>query len=214
MPPDAPTVSHPIVYHVGDLDAARDKSRYSNEGTALSVSLHPDAWRQIARDVSGTTYELHNPGAVFYEADPTGPRDDILDWIVDNGYAERVTGWRGEWHDPAIDETRYVLSYDEEHARVESQADVRADAHVEETTVLKLANRGRDYWEEAFTLSPDEAGPLHVRQLAPVWYACNALDVDGVWWPERLDPANHSAPRGAIFQDVLDKWTVTEGDVQ
>lgn len=208
MKPTPPTTVRPTVYHVGDLDGERPSRSFSNEGGELSVSEHPDVWRRISH-AHGTTYELTRPDAEFYEADPTGPRDVVREWCRANGYVHETRAWKGVWYDPEIDDNTYIIKFSRETARREAQVDVREDAHVESTTALTLAERGRAYWSAAFNSEPQAADPVQVAALAPIWYAHDALDVEGVWWPERLSPENYSAPRGAIFQDRLDGWEIS-----
>lgn len=205
--PDLPTTARTPVYHVGDLDQDRPTPYYSNEGDGLSVSEHARDWAQIMRG-GGTIYELRHPDTPeFYAADPTSPRDRVIEWCIDHDYVERVPVYRAEWPDPETGDTQYLLEYDRETAVIEGQVDVRADATITETTGLALADRGRAYWAEAFQMSPADADPLEVRELTPVWYAQDH-DCVGVWWDERHDPANYSAPRGCIFQARLDEWEI------
>lgn len=186
------------VYHVGNLDEDRDPPRYSYEGTGLSVSEHPDAWRTIARDVTGDTYELSNPDSEFYVLDPLElPVNEHINWCVDTDFITETTGYHVETPNG------FVQFYDHDEAKQEADA---YDTVPHERTLYALGDRGRRYWEHAFTSSPDSADPLGVEALLPVWFGQFALDVDGVWWNNTLAPHDYSAPKGVIFQSQLQNW--------
>ena len=193
------------VYHIGDLDADRERPYISHEGRGLSVSEHPDIWRRIAR-LDGDTYELHREGAVFYDAVPGGPpREAATDWCVSNGYIENIDAYRVAWTDERGDERTMLFAADDEaRARTEAAEEGRS---IESVEAFGLGERGVDYWFDAFEQPPAEADLHLVRALIPVWYA-EERGHDGVWWDETLAPEDFSAPRGVIFPSALDAWEV------
>lgn len=193
------------VYHVGQLNGKREKPYFSYEGDGLCVSHHPEDWRNIAENVSGTVHELHNPNGVFFDVDPGElPRPEHRQWCLDNGYIREVPGYKVIRGDGS-----YSLFTDEEKAETEAW---EPGNKLEEMTTVALDTKGREYWTSAFTSNPDNADPLGVRGLLPVWYAQNALpvDVDGVWWQYDYSPASYSCPCGVIFQEKLAKWQSRE----
>jgi hypothetical protein len=201
-------VTHSPVYHVGALDADRPQT-YSYEGGGLSVSTHPDAWREIADSVSGHTYELTNESARFVLADDRLERQARA-WCLDNGFVTATTGYRASTVDPEVGERRYWLFEDRPSAA--AQVFGHPEGCVEPVPTLALDDRGRAYTVEVFAFDwSTDPDPMDVRDLTLVWFAEHALDVDGVWWADRLDPAACSAPRGVIFQSRLDAWTVDPG---
>ena len=205
--PDHPTVTHETVYHVGNLDKGREKPRVSYEGDGLSVSQCPRDWARIMRG-GGTIYELtRTDGASFFDAAVEDkPQDGVRDWCIQHNYVKNTPLFRVEWHDPEIGEQRHMLFYDEETAKAEAEARMGT---VQETTGLDLDTNGIKYWKCAFRQDPSNASPLLIRDLLPVWFAENH-GYQGVWWNERHDPTNHSAPRGVIFQPHLGAWTRDE----
>lgn len=198
------------VYHVGDLDGEREKPYTSHEGRGVSVSVHPSDWEQIMRkDGTSTheslkTYRLTNPDAEFYYIDPSKPLTVERNWCIENGYVKATTGFRVTYEDE-VSGTAYMEFPSEETAEMEAEA---RDGDVEETEVLTLAPSGVEYWLKAFRQVPEEADPVLIAGLTPVWYA-QANGYDGFWWDEKYDPENYSAPRGVIFQPELEAWNRT-----
>jgi hypothetical protein len=188
------------VYHVGHLDTDRSKPYFSHEGNGVCISHHPEAWRQIADDVGGDTYELRNPDAEFYVLTPSNlPLDEHRNWCIENDFVEPVTAYRAY-----TDDNRYTEHYDEADAKTETHG---PDTHVEVVESVTLDSQGVEYWEAAFDRPVSDAGPVSVRGLLPVWYAENSLGVDGVWWNYDYAPHNLSCPCGVIFQDSLCDWS-------
>lgn len=195
------------VYHVGDLDGEREKPYTSHEGWGVSVSVHPEAWEQIMRgDGTSThevlkTYKLTNLDAEFYYINPAEPLTEEQEWCIEHGFVKPETGYRVYYKDE-VSGRAYMEFRSRETAQTE--ADTR-DGEIEKTEVLTLAPDGVRYWMEAFRQPPENADPVLIAGLTPVWYA-QGNDYDGVWWDEEFDPKNYSAPRGVIFQSELDSW--------
>ena len=206
-----PTKSICELYHVGDIDCSSHQDTFSYEGRGLSVSKHPDAWRRIASGVGGKTYKLTYGGDsnIFYKADTENPRDQILDWCVENGYTRRVNGWKASVYDFETSEWRYTLHYSYNDAVQCSEANIKQDAYIESVDVLRLGEKGKKYWNDAFSKEPNSATPIEIKGLTPIWFA-ESHDADGVWWSYELKPNLLTAPKGVIFQDKLSGWTVTE----
>ncbi len=195
--------SHTRVYHVGYLDQNRTKPHHSQEGGELSISHHPDAWRRIAR-LGGDTYTLTNPDGIFYGIDPhTSLTDRETTYCLANDYIDHTTGYRVERYDPELDETRYMLFYDRDEAHREAYE----DSTLTEVTVPTLAEQGEEYWEAAFTQPVEDASPVGIQLLIPIW-AASELNVDGVYWHHPLEPHRHCAPRGLIYQDQIENWVI------
>jgi hypothetical protein len=198
------------VYHVGDLDDERTKPYTSHEGRGVSISVHPAAWEQIIRaDGTSThetlkTYKLTNPEAEIYYIDPSEPLTVEHEWCIEHEFVKETSGFRVTYEDE-VSGTAYMEFVAEETAQMEADA---RDGTVEETDVLTLAPAGVKYWLDAFRQTPEEADPVLIAGLTPVWYA-KANGYDGVWWDEEYDPKNYSAPRGVIFQSELESWEQT-----
>ena len=206
-----PTRSLHTVYHVGDLSGERKRPYLSYEGAGVSVSQHPDIWRNLIRttgdgefDAAATTYELTTDGATFYDAIPGGPpRESVIEWAFANDFVQEQDGFEVRWRQNASHIEMPFLDRD----RAEREAAVEGRT-LHETSLLILDEYGRRYWEHAFQQPLTEANPLVIRDLTPVWYA-EAHGFDGVWWDEQLAPATYSAPRGVVFQSRLDEWNIS-----
>jgi len=171
------------VHHVGDLSGDRDRPHLSYEGTGLSVSHHPDVWRNLLLKTgpgtiaeTATTYELTTNGATFYDAVPGGPpRESVLEWAFENGFVHQEPGFEVRWQEG---DDRHTMQF-RHRDRAEREAAV-ADRELHEVTLLTLGECGKRYWGRAFGQLPSEADPLVIRSLTPVWYA-EARGFDGVW---------------------------------
>jgi len=187
------------VWHVGDL-SKRAVSAHSFEGNGLSVSLHPTAWRGIARLGSGKLYEMRRrggqPGAFV---DLTATPEALLKRCVRAGFADRGIAWqRSYWDDEMGSEMTQVFSSEQE-AELESDGE---DSVVEVTVLVPTSKLLRLHAQVPLALTADFAIMATLEEEEP--------GVDGVWWREVLDPSIHSAPRGAIFQSRLPRWSATE----
>jgi hypothetical protein len=54
------------VFHVGEMNI-KNKSKFSLEGSGLSVSINPDEWRKIAQLGDRELYLLTNTNGVFVD---------------------------------------------------------------------------------------------------------------------------------------------------
>lgn len=198
-----PSRSFKTLWHVGTLDPTQ-KGQGSYEGAGLSVSLHPDAWRRIARgQVGGETWQLTKADNRFLDAHRLSEpqRAMIEDWAVAQGHAERSTVYRVRHFDDELDSEVYSDFPSRERAEAEAEA-YEDDAQVEEipgqlTATAKL---------RAATRNPNAV--TNVFDLILSLYA-EEHGYDGVWWNDRLDPSRYSAPRGVIVPSKLPDWSVT-----
>lgn len=185
------------VYHVGNLDSPRKKPHVSYEGSGLSVSLHPDAWRKIARGhVSGDTWELSKDDPKFLLATKAN-KEKAAQWAVKNGWLEEATRYRVSWFDDEMDD-EVSMEFD---SLDEAQAEDRGEP--EPVNSYTFAKKGKDYWRKAFQSKPDNS---MASDFAVLWFA-EGRGYDGVWWNDKLDPVRLSAPRGVIFQSRLGEWS-------
>lgn len=201
------------LYHVGDLTGDREKPRFSDEGKALSITTHPNAWRQIdGSGVTGTTYELTNPDALFYIIDPEITTTEAERELCEqHDFIELATGYKISKYDPETDDVRYQQTYRYEEAkhRAEQMGVIEPyDDAIETVTIPQLAANGETYWHEAFTQNPKNASPISISSLTPIWAAkmCDTHDFDGVFYTHPVNPLNHTAPRGAIYQSKIANW--------
>lgn len=98
----------------------------------------------------------------------------------------------------------------------EAEADEYSDAIVaprqSTTATVKLA--------ELSNHDPRRRGPQYIPtdsqfDLVLTLYAeSECVDIDGVWWRERLDLERHQAPRKVILPSMLRQWTATPADFE
>jgi hypothetical protein len=193
-----PLIRHKRVFHVGLLDL-NAKGIDSHEGHGLSVSLHPGAWQQIT-PLSGTVNTLKKSDPRFLDFHKTLSNkklmQEIVEWAKVGGYAEDSIMHRVEWHDTESDEIRFIL------CTTESEADIEAEELGASVVTLnsychtlKACERLR--WR-------NREGVMRTDAVVILW--AEAQRLDGVWWNDRLDVINLSAPRGVIFPEKLKDW--------
>lgn len=189
------------LYHVGTLDP-NQKQTGSHEGAGLSVSLHPEAWRRIARLGSVPTHEVRQPGGRFvdfYQArkDPA-LMAEVWCWAKDQGYVEHGTRYVVRYRDSEIDET-VSLTFDtlaEAEAEAEEYA-VTVELHAGYRPTAAMTERA------CHTRPPN----AFVQDFALGFFLeDHCPGIAGLWWNEVLSPATYSAPRGVIFLPRIAEW--------
>lgn len=205
-----PVIRLDRVWHVGDLEAP-SKRRNSYEGAGLSVSVHPAAWRMIARGwVDGPTWQMDRKNSRFLDALTIGPkmRREILTWAESQGYAHATDLWTWTYWDDELEEEVHQVFLSRKEALDE------ADCDDEDDGIIKVV-RGHVSTPAldviAMQDSPSRGSRAVLDLVLPV-YAEQVLGLDGVWWAERLDPLCHSAPRGVIAAGRVQEWSVTRCD--
>lgn len=196
----------PHVVHLGAWPQSPLAGRRpaSLEGIGLSVSLHPEAWRRIAR--LGGLPELHltrrdgRPGcfADGYAALPAARR-----WGLASGLLTRQTAWEARhWDDEW--EAEMVSRHPSRQAALGEAYDpgsVRAVRVLVPSGALALRllrHFGR----------LDALSPVGEAELVNRFVLASEPSADGVWWEDKLDPARLSAPRGLILPERLAAWQV------
>lgn len=193
-----PFRSFPVLYHVGSLNAA-DKGNDSYEGAGLSVSLHPEEWMEIAQ-LSGPVWQAIRPGNKFLDFYRLTKRQKatIIAWGQSEGYLEQKAQWRVDYYDEEYEEKRFFVFDNEQEAQEEAQEYGTVPKEIKGATdstakLIQRTKQGR--------VSPGMGFEL----LCPV-YVEDVLNIDGVWWNERLEPEALSAPRGVIVPSQIDHW--------
>lgn len=193
--------------HVGEMDPAL-KRHDSYEGSGLSVSLHPSAWRIIARGyVSGPCWELRREGGLLLDAHRVrgALAREVLAWGVAAGHVVAKDLWRVSWWDDELDDRMSMIFDDAAEAREEARdreiRSRRIRGHVSTPSLDVICMQTR----------PSLGDRSVIELLLPLW-ARSQHGLDGVWWSDRLSPVTLSAPRGVLAADVVDKWTATRLD--
>lgn len=203
-----------LVLHIGTLDSNRKASfhRDSLEGHGLSVSTCPDAWRRIARLGGQSLWALERQGARFLDIlqlrEDRALMGQIADWGIEQGLAERKRLFQAWLYDDEIESWVYSLHQTWEQAADECGEDLSEGPDGSAITTI-----------EVLAGTPALSATMRVRDLscsdaadyvAMAWAEAHVPDLDGVWWMEAYCPTALSAPRGAIFPNRLDRWSVSE----
>jgi hypothetical protein len=191
------------VFHVGSMDASHKRSG-SYEGSGLSVSLHPDEWRRIARGaVSGDTWVLTKPTGSFLNFHKINKRlkGTIVQWGINQKLVKSSEVYRVSWYDDELDDMMQSDFPDRKTAEAEAEY---MDTEVE---VIPGGIVGTPKLSAAagYQVSPGMAFDI----LVTVWVE-QATQLDGVWWNDRLDPDALSAPRGVIGRSKLSSWSAQQ----
>lgn len=191
-----PTKRLKKVYHVGDIDLNK-KSKNSLEGSGLSISLHPEAWKQISETTYGDTHTLLNDNGIFldYYKLKASQKNEIINWGVDNGYVELKETYRVYYDDGS-----YVEFEDYEKAKYEAGDEYK----------LKSNKKGGLIPTEKLRIETHQQkiDILQSFDLLLTVYTEKNTNFDGVWWNDRLDVYENSAPRGVIFNSKLKNWKI------
>jgi hypothetical protein len=201
-----PTRTFAKLFHVGTLNRA-DKQRGSYEGAGLSVSLHPEDWMQIARLGSRSIWKCVRVGNRFIDFYRLSKphKAVIADWAVEQGLAQQESHWRVSFYDEEAEETRYFDFTDPDEAQAEF--DDLKHAQEDETAAIKEMPGSLTgtplLYQRMMQDRPDAADAVEYATIA---YAEDVMKIDGVWFNERLDPENLSAPRGVIVPSMVRHW--------
>lgn len=200
-----PRLTFDELHHVGTLDITR-RRQGSHEGCHLSVSTHPDAWRQIYTSDTGLK-TLTKRGADFIDAHAISMQDrtDILRWAESNGLIENRVIYQLEQEDENRD---LVMRYFETHEKAEAacydEDELETIAAVDGYILTpKLVERMNLYANEVY---------INGFDYALMAFAEDRTDADGVFWTDTLNIFDYSAPRGALFNSKRDTFAVTTHD--
>ena len=192
------------VVHIGSLRPDDKGVRGdSQEGSGLSFSVHPDAWERIAKLGGQPWWEADLShlrildGHSFVERH----RNELEEWGEAQGWVIRGEGYRVSWEDEDLGFCSMVVDTEQE---AQNEAYERDDMSLEGISVLRPTMK----LLEAMRHSPELAGKASssaIQDLATIWAEQQGLH--GVWWEDRLDPINYSAPRGVVFAPHTDKIT-------
>lgn len=145
-----PVVELPFALHVGTL-LPQDKTPYSHEGNGLSVSLHPEAWRQIARLGASATWRIEHPSRALRMLDlhslSPALRHQVLAWAERAGLITRRTMYSAPLLDENDDipEHKLIEMAAARRDRVRSRAlDLLRSLSPEDREVLQNDLLGRD----------------------------------------------------------------------
>lgn len=201
------------IYHVGALSTQpAPRSRSSHEGPCLSVSKVPEAWRRIARLGNDPLWLLDKPDGQFLHIHKLtkAQKSEIIAWGYANGYATEGLGWVTElssMDDNGDSETQFALDATEEDA-IRMHGNV-GEGEEGDDEVLKRYTRAMPFATEKLKeYAEQDVSLLMVFDMLALAYAEQVLDIDGLFWNERLDVYGYSAPRAGILRSKLSSWTI------
>ncbi len=183
-----------LVHHTGTLNK-NHKTKFSYEGDGLSVSIHPEAWVEIA-NLSGSDFILKKESGVFAEY-YNFDRETLIQWGLQDQLIEPCTLYKIEFNDDS-DVIRYTLHDDYNEALEEAGGDIdlveEVDGHrpTEKMTSLIAVKTCHSTFE---------------KHLFGLYVQNNHPEIDGVWFDDNLDVSALSAPCGMIFSHKLDLWS-------
>lgn len=186
------------VTHLGTLNTS-DRKNWSLEGDGLSVSVHPEAWKQIARLGGSEQWTLARTDGTpltFLDAHALTDkqRADIANWGIREGIVTETTAYTVTTYDDELDEDMTAMYA----TRADAETDTDDPDDINEIITFTFTGnspRGADLGNT-------------VDILTTVWTEQNT-DHDGVWWHDKLDPAAYSAPRGVILPSRIHQLHIT-----
>lgn len=206
---------HKDVTHIGHLSGTEGRCQ-SLDGPGISVSTHPDSWRQI-KGLNGPEYVFRYPPAQWVDAMKYSDQDlaEMLDWAIQNRYLRQVKAFfamvpQGGDTLPAYFEKKI----DAARALEMNEEDPEFDMAVTEEDTFRITPKGLkalERWPGPFIQWEQAVILLYVRKVLVVkrpW-------VVGVWWSEPDQVNAGVAPSGILFPERLHLFEVEdeEGEV-
>lgn len=202
-----PTKRFTQLWHVGSLQVA-DKGQQgpSQEGSGLSVSLHPNDWASIARLGGNPIWDVRrllNRFLNFHKLS-LAQHKALQAWGIGKGYLVLKQQWELKYHDSEADEDCICLFDTEEEAHREIP-DWLGDS---EPATVREVTRPCATPFMAERLGFDTRFCDAMEMTATFWVE-DETDLDGVWWQDTYAPESLSAPRGVIVRRALPHWSIT-----
>lgn len=196
------------VFHVGTLDI-RKKVKDSYEGSGLSVSNCPDAWREINRGGTyGETWNIKKPkGGLFVDYHKTlndETKEELKRWGILNNYIEYCKTYSVEMTD------EYGREYFIEFTNKE-EAELEAEMY-DTGVVTQLGFKATNKMLKEINYRLNSVVVNCYNLLLTMFVEKYFKDVDGVWWEDVYEPESYSAPRGVIFNSKIKEWCCFVGD--
>jgi hypothetical protein len=194
---DYPTISFPILYHIGTLNP-EDKGNDSYEGAGLSITTVPDAWMRIT-SLRGNLHALTKPNNVFlhFHKMKKVQRKALEQWGIEQGYIVEKEMYRIYFYNE--DEQKAFMEYGNKEEAILEKEEYQTMRKVKTiASTIKMDERVRS------KLSSSSSA----LQLLATIYVEDILKFDGVWWADILDVYAYSAPRGVIPAYRLSEWVI------
>ena len=213
-----PKFSVPEVFHIGTMDPSHKYATHNStslEGAGLSVSLHPDEWRQIAKLGGNPTWSLRMASvgdAEFLDVHRLSDQHwvAVMDWACRHGFATKTQVIQVGWYDSEIDDIcafTYPASDPVKVAEAKAEYDALKEFDDDATYEVMDGFEATQALNERIGFAVE---PSLVRDMALTLYVESVLatsdGIQGLWWSDELDVNAYSAPRGVISPDALDLW--------
>lgn len=195
------TIACSLVYHVGLINTEK-KNKGSYEGSGLSVSTVPKAWREIVRLGDSPTRVLYNPTGKFLDfySLTALEKKEIMQWGYNKKLIEPTTIYYIRYYDDE-DETEYEMVFTDKEDG-EENAEAYEVPLLERTGIMGTLSLSKV--SDSNTISKDN----HALEQLIIYYFETHAEYDGVWWNEKLDVSSLSAPRAVIFNNKLASWRI------
>ena len=188
------------VFHVGEMNI-KNKSKFSLEGSGLSVSINPNEWRKIAKLGDKELHILTNPNGIFVDGNKLNKqqKNNVISWGVENGYISQKETYKVCWYDDEMEDDVCMefTTYDE--AKVEAEygrtIEVNKGGLLPTSKLISTSMQGR-------------IEPSQTFDLLLTIFVEKTTNYDGIWWNDKLDVMKYSAPRGVIFNSKLNNWKI------
>jgi len=209
--PDLPAVQHREVFHVGAEPSGvhPKRSAMSYEGPGLSVSVHPEAWRKIARLGDAPVWRLRRADGTKGQFVNMKKllRDEarvvaLLDEARARGLVEGAGAYRLTYRDGETGQRAYI-DFATEAAALENREEFGGT--VKPVAAFRALPTLQRWWREFFTKDV----PDSFAREAAIIAVLHGSGLDGLWWPDRFNVLHLSAPRGVIFPAALSLWTLS-----
>jgi len=197
-----PTRKITKVYHVGEINI-KSKSKFSLEGSGLSVSNNPEEWRRIVKLDNKETHILTNVNGVFVEGNKLNKhqKNNIISWGLKNNYITETETFKVCWYDDEMESNICMEFTTYEEAKEEAGDD----------RIIKVNKNGILPTNKLNLLSmQNKIEPSQTFDLLLTIFIEKNTNYDGVWWNDKLDVLKYSAPRGVIFNTKLNNWVISK----
>jgi hypothetical protein len=208
-----PRTSFPKLYHVGTMDPTQKNAAYESlEGDGLSVSLHPDEWREIAELGNSPTWALTKAGNQFldFHSLSDDQRSQIRQWGIAEGWLEPAKLWEISYYDDECEDRRLFVFDNEDEARGELDEKQEWGPETEPQMIEKDGAVATAKLSERVAMK--RIDPSLAEELTAVVFAEDIAGLDGVWWEDTYDPSGLSCPRGVISVATLPSFRVERAD--
>lgn len=181
-----------------------------HEGLAFAVSVHPGAWAKIARigtNAPVVVLEFKRPAFDFYrwlKQRWVQEVSEITRWAVRHGWIGTgrdflVWHWGGEEPEKRAfrfsEENKEDLAYWREQLELGEDADEEVIS-IEESEGWRYSDKLRERISRHYKNQSETCMEAEVTNL---WLQAEHPEFGMIWYAERLDVPNLSAPRGAIL---------------